>query len=95
MTSQPQAKAEQIQTAITAARSGGASIHQLAEAHELAQDLQLYHAVAEIRYHLRRLIPDPDNSLPGIGRAVILGVLGGILTHFTLRVMDLRRAGHA
>ena len=86
--------AHQIQTALVAARNGGASVQQLADAHELAEKHNLPSTTAEIRKHLRNVIPDPDNGAIPIGKTIALGVGSGILTHFLLRLLSMRKAHH-
>lgn len=86
--------AHQIQTALIAARNGGASVQQLADAHELAEKHQLHAATAEIRSHIRNVIPDPTNGAIPVGKTLALGIGSGILTHFLLSFLKLRKAHH-
>jgi hypothetical protein len=86
--------AQQIQTALVAARMGGASVRQLADAHELAEKHQLHATTAEIRTHIRNVIPDPTNGAIPIGKTLVLGVGSGILAHFLLRFFKFRKAHH-
>jgi hypothetical protein len=82
-----------IRVALDAARSGGASVSQLAVAHQLAEKHQLPTVTAEMRTHLRNLIPDPQNGALAVGKTVALGVTAGVLTHLFLRAVSLRRIG--
>jgi hypothetical protein len=84
-----------IAVALVAARSGGASVPQLARAHELAEKHGLHNTTAEIRGHLRNIIPDPNSSAFAYGRSLVIGVSAGFITHFLLRITTMRRAGHA
>jgi hypothetical protein len=87
--------ANQIKTALDAARSGGASVPQLAYAHELAEKHGLPATTAEIRTHIRNVIPDPCESPTEIGKVVILGIASGIATHCILRAFNMRKKHHA
>jgi hypothetical protein len=73
-------EAAKIQTALTAARRGGASVSQLAEAHELAEKHQLAAVTADLRRHLRNLIPDPNNGRMSVSRSFTIGVASGLMT---------------
>jgi hypothetical protein len=84
-----------IAVALVAARRGGASVSQLSNAHELAEKYQLHNTTAEIRTHLRNLIPDPNDGAFALGRSLVVGVGAGVLTHFLLRLTHFRRAGNA
>ncbi len=84
-----------IRTALAAARCGGASVPQLAVAHELSEKHGLHNTTAEIRTHLRNLIPDPSNHPIAVAKSLALGVSAGILTHFLLRLSRLRGRGAA
>jgi len=86
--------AQQIQTALVAARNGGASVQQLTDAHELAEKHQLHATTAEIRSHIRNVIPDPSNGAIPIGKTLVLGIGSGILTHVLLRFLQFRKAHH-
>jgi hypothetical protein len=75
-----QEEATKIQTALTAARRGGASVSQLAEAHTLAEKHQLANVTADLRRHLRALIPDPNNGRVSVSRSFTIGVASGLMT---------------
>lgn len=86
--------AQQIQTALVAARNGGASVQQLADAHELAEKHQLHATTAEIRSHIRNVIPDPSNGAIPVGKTIALGIGSGVITHFLLRFLKLKKPHH-
>jgi len=85
-----QLELDQIQEALCAARRGGASIPQLVKAHELAQRHQASWSVAELRTHLRHLIPDPTNGAIPLGRTMGIGMMTGLLTFFVIRYLTKR-----
>jgi hypothetical protein len=87
--------AQQIGKALEAGRRGGASVTQLAIAHELAEKHGLSGATAELRRYIRNAIPDPENGAVALGRTIGLGVLAGLMTHVTLRLSRLRPGGAA
>ena len=78
----------QIRTALNAARAGGATLNQLADAHKVSEEHGLHHCTAEIREHMRRHIPDPNRSHVAVGRSVALGILSGVITHYLLRLTE-------
>jgi hypothetical protein len=85
--------AEEIRSVLAHARNGGASMSSLARAHELAEVNHLPFATAEIRQHMRDLIPDPDDHPRETLKAIVLGVASGIATHLILRAS--KQKGHA
>jgi len=84
-----------MRAALDAARQGGASVSQLAHAHELAEKHHLPTVTAELRAHLRHVIPDPMNGHLPTARMICLGVISGVVTHLVLRLSSLRRKGSA
>ena len=82
-----------MRTALDAARHGGASVDQLAHAHELAEKHRLPTVTQELRRHIRHLIPDPDFEAKRFDtiKILILGVTSGICTHLLLRFGSLHR----
>ncbi len=79
-----------LQETLTAARNGGAGLVRLAEAHEIACRRRLPHTIAEIRRHIRRLVPNPDGRT-SIGKDLLLGVVAGVGTHYLLKAVERGR----
>jgi hypothetical protein len=65
------------------ARNGRATLSQIVKALELSEGAQLNGVVGELREHACRLIPRPP--LKTEGKAILLGVVSGLLTHFMLK----------
>src|SRR4051812_12105284 len=78
----------QIREALEAARAGGATLNQLADAHKTSEEHGLHHCTAEIREHMRRHLPDPNQSHVAVGRSIALGILYGVITHYLLRLTE-------
>lgn len=83
---------ETIQAALHAGRKRGASLPQLMTAHGLAEKHQLAWCVAELRKHIRTVIPDPENSASGMLQRIGFGMFTGILTFFLLRYLTDEKA---
>ncbi len=76
----------QVKEALACARSGCATLPQLALAHEAAAGAGLTSVVGELREHVRRLVPGPVMRTEA--KALGLGILSGMLTHFLLRSFE-------
>jgi hypothetical protein len=76
----------QVKEALACARSGCATLPQLAAAHEAASSAGLTSVVGELREHVRRLVPGPVMRTEA--KALGLGILSGVLTHYLLRSVD-------
>ena len=81
--------AKEIQRALYAAHNGGASFSQLVRAHELAEEAELPHTVAELRKHIHRSLPSTEKV--AVIRSVGLGIISGMITHFLLGLKDRAR----
>ncbi len=81
-----------IQAALHAGRRKGASLPQLMKAHELAEKHQLSWCVAELRKHIRAVIPNPDRSTDGMIHRIGFGMFTGVLTFFLLRYLTNEKA---
>lgn len=79
-----------VQEALAHARAGRATLPQLAAAHELACAEQKNGDVGELREHIRRMVPAPPARTEV--KAVVLGILSGVLTHYLLKSMSKRRS---
>jgi hypothetical protein len=76
-------EASEIQKTLDLARSGKATLAQLAVAHDLAVNGTLNSCIGEIRAHIRRTVTPPPWHMEG--KEILLGVASGFLTHFLLR----------
>lgn len=72
----------QIQTTLTLARQGKATLLQLAAAHELATGADLNSSLGELRLHIRQIVTPPP--LHDSSKHIVLGVISGVLTHYVL-----------
>jgi hypothetical protein len=71
-----------LRKALDDARAGRATLTQLAQAHDLAEDAGATHVVGELRSHIRRMTPTPASPLSSnIGKSLALGIVSGVLTH--------------
>lgn len=71
-----------IQTTLAAARRGGSSLPQLADAREKAVALKLGNCAAECNQHLLDRIPHARNGRAAV--AVFLGIFTGLVTNALL-----------
>lgn len=76
-------EASEIQKTLDLARSGKATLAQLAVAHDLAVSGTLNNCLGEIRAHIRRQVSSPPWHMEG--KEILLGVASGFITHFLLR----------
>lgn len=72
-----------LRETLSRARSGRATLGEVAAAHDLAAAAGLAGTSAELREHLRRRI-DPARAR-SVSRDVLLGVASGALTHYLLK----------
>lgn len=74
-----------VRKALDDARSGQATLTQLAHAHDLAEDGCLSGCLGELRQHIRNHTPEPVSSpiKSAIGD-LIIGAFAGVLTHHML-----------
>ncbi len=77
-----------VQEALKAARTGGATLNQLSEAHAYAEKMGVPFATAELRKHMRAMLPDLESSRLSTSRGVCLGIISGIITHIILNFTD-------
>jgi hypothetical protein len=77
------AQVAEIQKALTQARTGRATLSQLAHAHDLAEDACLNGTLGELREHIRAATPRPVFRMEG--RDILLGVISGVFTHLLLK----------
>jgi hypothetical protein len=75
-------EAAQVKSTLALARSGRATLVQLALAHELASGSGLNGTLGELREHMRRMISPPP--LHESSKHIVLGVISGIITHYAL-----------
>jgi hypothetical protein len=78
------AQAARLKYTIEIAREGKATLPQLANAHELAQQAGLVNCAAELRAHIRAVAADHDVPHQRAGRDVLTGVISGVITHALL-----------
>ena len=77
------AQADAVKSTLDLARSGRATLVQLAVAHDLASGASLNGCLGELRSHIRGMVsPAP---LHGTTKDLALGVVSGIFTHVILR----------
>ncbi len=77
------AEVTKIKDTLDLARSGRATLTQLAVAHDLASGASLNGCLGELRSHIRHAVsPAP---LHGATKDIALGVVSGIFTHILLR----------
>jgi hypothetical protein len=80
---------EQVRKALDAARADGASLAQLMAAHQIAEKWKLVHVVAELRQHVRHMIPDKRLHISTTNN-ILLGIVSGVFTHYLLKAMEKR-----
>lgn len=78
---------DSVTAALTAARNGGASLNQLMAAHQIAEKYQLPHTTAEIRQHVRTMIPDARTHISAT-RGILLGIVSGVFTNYVLKAVE-------
>jgi hypothetical protein len=71
-----------VKTTLDHAREGKATLCQLAAAHDLANGANLNGTLGELREHMRRMVPAPPMKMEA--KAVVLGIVSGVLTHYLL-----------
>jgi hypothetical protein len=76
------AEVSQVQSTLTLARQGRATLVQLATAHDLASGAGLNGTLGELRAHIRQMVTPPP--LHDSSKHIVLGVISGILTHHLL-----------
>ena len=76
------AEVAQVQSTLTLARQGQATLVQLAIAHDLASGAGLNGTLEELRSHMRQMIVPPP--LHESSKHIVLGVISGIITHYAL-----------
>lgn len=81
----PADQASFLQATLGTARKGGATLTRLAEAHEIATRYHLHSTITELRKHIRALVPEPDNGSVRTANSLLVGMAGGIVTHFALK----------
>lgn len=81
---------EKLRKALDAAREDGASLAQLMEAHQIAEKHKLVYVVAELRQHVRHMIPDKRLHISTTNN-VLLGIVSGVFTHYMLKAIEHRR----
>jgi hypothetical protein len=79
----------ELQRVLVLAKRGEAGLVRLAQAHEVACRRRLSHTIAELRRHIIRLVPNPDDRL-AVGNSLLVGVISGVGTHFLLKAVDRR-----
>jgi hypothetical protein len=80
-----------LHSTLDAARRGGATLVGLAQAHEIAVDHKLHSVIAELRRHIRSMVPDPNDGRTRSARDILLGVGSGIVTHYALKAAERGR----
>lgn len=74
-----------VRKALDDARAGRATLTQLAQAHDLAEDGCLPGCIGELRQHIRNYTPEPPGSpLKSAIGDLIIGAFAGVLTHHML-----------
>lgn len=79
----------EVERTLTLARTGRATLAQLAAAHDLANGASLNGTVGELREHIRRATPKPfarDEA-----KSIFLGFLSGLVTHAALDALSKNR----
>lgn len=83
----------QIQSTLALARSGQATLTQLAVAHDLAIGATLNGCLGELRAHIHQMVAPPHWHMEG--KDLALGMASGFLTHFLLQRTGQKRPGNA
>lgn len=78
-----------LQETLLLAKRGKAGLVRLAQAHEVACKRNFPHTIAELRRHIIRLVPDPDDHIH-VGQDLLLGLIGGAGTHYLLKAVEHR-----
>lgn len=58
-------------------------------AHQIAEKWKLVHVVAELRQHVRHMIPDKRLHISTTNN-IVLGIVSGVFTHYLLKAMEKR-----
>lgn len=72
----------EVERVLGLARTGKATLAQLAHAHDLANGANLNGTVGELREHIRRAAPRPFAG--DEAKSIVLGFLSGLATHAVL-----------
>jgi hypothetical protein len=84
MTTPTPAEASRIQETLSLARRGGATMSQLADAHDRVLGTPLVGTLEELRTHIRRMVARP--VLHEVPKHIALGMVSGVLTHCLLNM---------
>ena len=84
------AELEFVQKTLGYARQGGASLTDLAQAHDIAQKYKMVATTAELRKYLISHVPGATTPPISYVKMMGLGMLTGIFTHFFLKTVGQR-----